>query len=424
MENVLLKITQNYCKAFKKYGVKRTGATDSIEIHSIGCAQNTASAIRDSMNQYSPGGIVNAIVDAETVGKVIEILPKDNEVWADAGYGNKHSYAIEIAESDYMKYKANSAEYTVTNRERFLADIQRGYNTAVFYVAKKCAEYGFNPQDKLANGLHRVYSHQEANALGLASTHVDPAHIWKQIGKTMDDFRAEVALVMGLPAAQDIKDIRIGDSTVNEISKVVYNEAGVIQSHDALVAVAQCIKDMTDNGGYGKGITDVMERNFSAYGQATTTDDARRAVYEVFLEGKRRFQDAVILQFRSFTKYSDGKGNMDPAKCAALLDKYEYLGKDARDNRWGHFYFGHKAAAPAPEPTKNSYVVQAGSFTDKAGATRRMNAVKSAGFDVFVKKGDDGDYKVQCGAFDDKERADALMAKLKTAGFEAIIKTV
>ncbi len=232
---------------------------------------------------------------------------------------------------------------------------------------------------------------------------------------TWGEFKAKIG------AGQDIKDIRIGDSTVNEISKIVYNEAGVIQSYDALVAVAQCIKDMVDNGGYGKGITDVMERNFSAYGQAATTDDARRAVYEVFKEGKRRFADATILQFRSFTKYSDGAGNMDPAKCAALLEKYEYLGKDARDNRWGHFYFGRKTAAPAPEPTKSSYVVQAGSFSVKANATKRMSAIKKAGFDAIVKQETD-QYKVQCGVFEIKANADALAAKLKAAGFEAIIK--
>ncbi len=238
---------------------------------------------------------------------------------------------------------------------------------------------------------------------------------------TWDEFKAKIG------AGQDIKGIRIGDSTVNEISKVVYNEAGVIQSYDALVAVAQCIKDMVDNGGYGKGITDVMERNFSAYGQATTTDDARRAVYEVFVEGKRRYQDAVILQFRSFTKYSDGKGNMDPAKCASLLEKYEYLGKDARDNRWGHLYFGHKvaAAAPAPEqtPTKGTYVVQAGSFTDSRNADKLADRIKAAGFDAIIK-GEAGQYKVQCGVFQVKANADTLVAKLKTAGFEAIIKTV
>lgn len=433
---------------------------------------------------------------------------------------------------------------------------------------------------------------------------------------TWDEFKAEIG--SSGASSQDIRDVRIGDSTVNEISKVVYNEAGVIQSYDALVAVAQCIKDMTDNGGYGKGITDVMERNFYAYGQDATTEESRQAVYDVFVGGKRRFADAVILQFRSFTNYSDGAGNMDKNKCASLLDKYEYLGKDARDNHWGHFYFGHKVAAadPAPEAaqptqpatttkatnkviaackvfqkqlkadieagkqwtyhnpskyleeqwskalkngkrscncallarwalkeaglipqdtgifygksdgtiswstatkkavekacdvirigdrtvdqlikdgtlkagdivtyagfqhtniyagnnkwydaghaycegsgegaayrswhgktvygsykvayiirekgtsntttTKGSYIVQAGSFSVKANATKQMNAVRKAGFDAIVKQ-EAGRYKVQCGVFEVKANADALVVKMNAAGFEAIIKTI
>lgn len=300
---------------------------------------------------------------------------------------------------------------TVNNRNSIAIEmcVNEGYNyekafqNTVEATKQLMKEFGI-PAD-------RVYSHYDVCAKDCPS----------QI-RAKGDWERFKSLIGG----QDIKDIRIGDSTVNEISKVVYNEAGVIQSHEALVAVAQCIKDMTDNGGYGKGITDVMERNFSAYGQVATTDDARRAVYEVFKEGKRRFMDAVILQFRSFTKYSDGKGNMDPAKCASLLAKYEYLGKDASNNQWGHFYFGHKTAIPdpAPTPTKSSYIVQAGSYSKKANATKRMNAVKAAGFDTFVKQGDDGEYKVQCGSYENKANADALVARLKAAGFEAIIKTV
>lgn len=298
---------------------------------------------------------------------------------------------------------------TVNNRNSIAIEmcVNEGYNYEKAFqntvaVCKQLMEEFGIPAD-------RVYSHYDVCAKNCPS----------QI-RAKGDWERFKSLIGG---GQDIKDIRIGDSTVNEISKVVYNEAGVIQKYDALVAVAQCIKDMTDNGGYGKGITDVMERNFSAYGQAATTDDARRAVYEVFKEGKRRFADAVILQFRSFTKYSDGSGNMDPDKCAALLAKYEYLGKDARNNQWGHLYFGHKAAAPAPEPTKSSYVVQAGSFSDSRNANKLADRIKAAGFDAIVK-GEAGQYKVQCGVFEVKANADALVASLKAAGFEAIIKTV
>ncbi len=219
---------------------------------------------------------------------------------------------------------------------------------------------------------------------------------------------------------QNIKGVKISDSNVEAISKVVYGEAGVIRSYDALVAVAQCIHDMLESGQYGKTITDVMRCNFAAYGSKETTDEARRAVYDVFCQGKRRFADARILQFRSFTNYSDGCGEMNPAKCADLLKKYEYLGKDARDNRWGHLYFGRKVAA-APEPINKQIKVQAGSFTNKVNAEKLAAQIRAAGF-LAIVKAEDGQYKVQCGAFDVRDNAEKLKQELIAAGFLAIIK--
>ena len=163
-----------------------------------------------------------------------------------------------------------------------------------------------------------------------------------------------------------------------------------------------------------------MQRNFAAYGSKETTDEARQAVYDVFCQGKRRFPDAKILQFRSFTNYSNGKGDMDPAKCAALLQKYEYLGKDARNNQWGHLYFGCKVAT-APEPINKQIKVQAGSFTNKASADKLAAQIKAAGFSAIVKF-EDGQHKVQCGAFDVRANAETLKEKLIAAGFPAIVK--
>lgn len=192
-----MNIEKMHCKAFKRYGEKRDGVFNSVQVHSIGTAQNTAKAVRDSMNQYSPGGIVHAVVDAEIEDHVIELLPDDNIVWADGGYGNHHSYAFEIAESDYMEY-TGGASYKILDNDKFLANINRGYKNAVKFAALKCKEFGFDPRAKLPNGLHVLYSHDEGRAAGVSSAHVDPSHIWPKIGKTMDDFRADVAAAMEL----------------------------------------------------------------------------------------------------------------------------------------------------------------------------------------------------------------------------------
>lgn len=221
-------------------------------------------------------------------------------------------------------------------------------------------------------------------------------------------------------AEENIKGIRIDDTNVEAISKVVYGEAGVIRSYNALLGAAQCIHDMWQSGQYGKTVTEVMQRNFAAYGTKVTTDDARQAVYDVFCQGKRRFPDAKILQFRSFTKYSDGAGNMDKIKCADLLKKYEYIGKDARNNQWGHLYFGHKVTA-APEPLNKQIRVQCGVFEHRSNADRLVQRLKTAGFAAIVRE-TGGQYIVQAGAFDVLANAEALAQRLRAAGFAAIIK--
>ena len=220
-------------------------------------------------------------------------------------------------------------------------------------------------------------------------------------------------------ASTNILGISIDDSNVEAISKVVYGEGGVIRSYNALIGVAQCIHDMRKSGQYGKSVTEVMQCNFAACNSKETTDEARQSVYDVFCQGVRRYPDAQILQFRSFTKYSDGAGNMDKQKCADLLKQYEYLGKDARDNRWGHLYFGRKIAAP--EPINKQIKVQAGSFDVKANADDLAAQIRAAGFQAIVKQ-EGGQYKVQCGAFDVRTNAEKLVQQLKEAGFDAIIK--
>lgn len=107
---------------------------------------------------------------------------------------------------------------------------------------------------------------------------------------------------------------------------------------------------------------------------------------------------------------------MDQAKCADLLAKYEYLGKDARNNQWGHLYFGNKMAVSGTQ-----YKVQAGSFAIKANAEALAAQIKAAGFPAIIKA-EDGQHKVQCGAFDVRANAGKLVVQLKAAGFNAIIK--
>ncbi|WP_337642917.1 N-acetylmuramoyl-L-alanine amidase [Anthropogastromicrobium sp.] len=129
-------------------------------------------------------------------------------------------------------------------------------------------------------------------------------------------------------------------SELIKIAKVIYAEGGIFsgKNQNALLAIAQCIHDLLPN--YDN--LDCCLK--AAFTKPTDQYDPEclQAVRDVFESGKRRFQDAEILQFRSFTKYSDGNGQPDREKLADLFATYDYLGSDSISKEWGHLYFGKK----------------------------------------------------------------------------------
>lgn len=168
-----------------------------IQIHSIGCAQGTGKAVADSFNSNTRGAFVTYVCDADVAGRVYKCGPEDIYTWADAGYGNRNLITIEIAESDFMKYKPNSAEYTITDTAKFGTDILRGYDTAVLLCAEICKRRNWDPYKKLDHGLYLISSHDEGRIAGVSSSHVDPTHIWSRFGLSMDTFRKAVKDAIG-----------------------------------------------------------------------------------------------------------------------------------------------------------------------------------------------------------------------------------
>ena len=125
-----------------------------------------------------------------------------------------------------------------------------------------------------------------------------------------------------------------------KIAKVIYAEGGIFsgKNQNALLAIAQCIHDLLPN-------YDSLDCCLkAAFTKSTDQYDPQclQAAQAVFEQGQRRFPDAEILQFRSFTKYSDGDGHPDKEKLVNLYASYDYLGSDSISHEWGHFYFGRK----------------------------------------------------------------------------------
>ena len=125
-----------------------------------------------------------------------------------------------------------------------------------------------------------------------------------------------------------------------KIAKVVYAEGGIFsgKNYNALLAIAQCIHDLLPSY---KDLDTCLESAFTAPSDQYDPQ-CLQAAQAVFEQGQRRFPDAEILQFRSFTKYSDGDGHPDKEKLVNLYASYDYLGSDSISHEWGHFYFGRK----------------------------------------------------------------------------------
>ena len=125
-----------------------------------------------------------------------------------------------------------------------------------------------------------------------------------------------------------------------KIAKVIYAEGSIFsrKNYNALLAIAQCIHDLLPS------YKDLNTCLASAFTSPSNQYDPQclQAAQAVFEQGERRFPDAHILQFRSFTKYSDGHGQPNKEKLANLYTAYDYLGSDSISNKWGHFYFGRK----------------------------------------------------------------------------------
>ena len=120
---------------------------------------------------------VHAFIGKFADGKVgtVQTLPWTMRGWHCGGAGNNTHIGFEICEDG------------LTDPAYFKAV----YQEAVELTAMLCKTYSLDP---LADGV--VICHQEGCKRGIASNHADVLHWFPKHGKTMNDFRAEVARTM------------------------------------------------------------------------------------------------------------------------------------------------------------------------------------------------------------------------------------
>ena len=183
-------MTNNPCyKRHKKMTVK------GLMLHSVGCAQPTATVFINNWNNASyTRACVHGFIDAKT-GTIYHTLPWDYAGWHCAsgskGSGNDFMIGVEMCEPECIAYiKGGGSKFTVQNLALAKQRTTTTYKAAVELFAYLCKQFNLDP---LKDGV--ILSHKEGYARGIASGHADPTHLWDQLGMgyTMDGFRRDVA---------------------------------------------------------------------------------------------------------------------------------------------------------------------------------------------------------------------------------------
>ena len=166
-------------------------------LHSVGVGQPDPMVFIRNWNSpnYTNAGI-SGFIGADTTYITAPCLETKGRVKRMPHAGktatNNSYIGFEMCEPGTIRY-TGGASFTVRDLAAAQDYCRKTYENAVELFAKLCSFHG---KDPLAPGV--IYSHNEGGKLGIATTHVDPEHLWKglKLPYTMDGFRRDVAAKM------------------------------------------------------------------------------------------------------------------------------------------------------------------------------------------------------------------------------------
>ena len=189
-------MTNNPC-----YTAGRKITVKGLMLHSVGCAQPSASVFIKNWNKASyDRACVHGFIDGND-GTVYQTLPWNHRGWHAGGAANNTHIGVEMCEPACIKY-TGGANFTCSDAQTARDVATRTYNSAVELYAKLCTDFNLNP---LGDGV--IISHSEGYKRGVASGHADPEHLWKGLGLpyTMDTFRKAVSEKMGVKEPEPVQ---------------------------------------------------------------------------------------------------------------------------------------------------------------------------------------------------------------------------
>lgn len=241
-------MTQNPC-----YKQGRTIQVRGLMLHSVGVAQpDPLVFIRQFDRADYDRACVHGFIGPEETYVTLPILETPGKAmrgWHGGKQASNNAYiGVEMTEPKDIKY-IGGASFQVLNRTRAVAHVEAVTRRAVELFAQLCTFHGLDP-------LMDIVSHAEGHALGIASNHGDPDHLWRGLNMdyNMDQFRRDVAAAM---KGED-------DMTKEEVRAIVAEVLAEQQetSYDTVAAVPTwarpTVQKLVDKGilnGTGSGLS-------------------------------------------------------------------------------------------------------------------------------------------------------------------------
>lgn len=189
-----MNIIKNYLTKNTCYQLGERMNPSGLMLHSIGCPQPSAEVFARRWDDPAKEVAVHGFIDGNT-GDAWQFLPWDLAGWHAGGSANKTHIGVEMGEPSSIKYKPSSAAFEIDPADvpAAVEMCERTYKAAAELFAYLCVLYNLDPMGK---GV--IIGHAEGHALGVASNHGDPEHIWHQLGMpyTMKTFRKLVSDIL------------------------------------------------------------------------------------------------------------------------------------------------------------------------------------------------------------------------------------
>jgi hypothetical protein len=179
-------MTKNPC-----YQSGRTITVKGLMLHSVGCAQPNPRVFVKNWNSasYDRACVHGFIGEDEAIITLpcLETAGKAMRAWHCGASGNNTHIGVEMCEPGNIKY-TGGASFTCADLTTARSFVRKTTEQAAELFAQLCRFHGLNP-------MQDIVSHAEGHALGIASNHADPDHLWRGLGMdyNMDDFRRDVA---------------------------------------------------------------------------------------------------------------------------------------------------------------------------------------------------------------------------------------